>query len=157
MIEFIKNLSTLELVLIGIAVLFIGRVIYREIQFFRLYQKLVKSKKKRLKELEEKKCKGPHSWIDIELNGQKTHVCKECYYSPKNEGFVREEYVNAYLEELKYREAMEEYMEVRLKDIAAAHKIENPRAVYDAMVTIKKDFNIEYMEKKIKELLSEDE
>lgn len=158
MIEFIKNLTILESVVIGIAVLFVGRIIWREITFLRLYFGLVKKQKARMKELEENKCKGPHSWIDMEVKGETTHVCKECCYSPKNEGFIRREFIDAHLQEIEYRKAMEKYKKDKLLAIAFEYKIDSGMVedVYDKMVNIKKDFALEWLDKKLAEMLSDE-
>ena len=74
MIDFIKSLSITESFVLAIAVLFIGRIIWREIVVMRAYFKLVKKQNKRIEELEENKCKGPHSWIYMQVNGEETNV-----------------------------------------------------------------------------------
>ena len=157
MIEFIKNLSGLELLVLSIAVVFVGKIIWREITVIRIYREIVKRQKERMKELEKNKFEGPHSWIDMEINGETTHVCKDGYFSPKNDAFVKEEAVKAHLHHIEYEKAKEKNRIKRLGEIASKHGISRDviKDVYEDIINIRKDFDVQWLDKKLAEILSD--
>lgn len=130
-----------------IALFFVVRDFKR---FFKTRKKLIKQ----LAELEEKKCKGPHSWIDMAIMGEQTHVCQDCNFSPKHDTFVKEYFVKAELEAIKFKKEMKEYRQKRMDEISEKHDLghEKLKEISDEVINIEKNFTIKYLSKKIKEM-----
>lgn len=109
---------------------------------------------KRLKKLESNKCQGPHSWINMNVDGSKTHVCRECFFSPKHDTFVKENFVKeaVYMEQfdLEYKE----YFNKKIQEIAIFYNISTDKLVEigEKIIEIKKDFASEYVKKMIEEM-----
>jgi hypothetical protein len=136
--------------LISLLILFCARV------FKIIYDNYKKTKKikEQFKELESNKCKGPHSWIDIEVMKEKTHVCSKCYWSPKHNTFVKKMFVDAEIQYKKFEEELEKYKQQRIEQLAAKYFMEpdDLKIVAEEILKIKKDFTTQYLDKKIKEL-----
>jgi len=114
---------------------------------------------KKLAELEANKCKGPHSWIDMTIIGSKTHVCKECYYCPEHEFYIKEHFVRAEVEGEKFYKALSEYKEKRMTEIGKSYgiDIEELQNMTDEVIAINKEFTLEYLDKKLKEMKEDKE
>lgn len=119
-------------------------MIFFTVRDYLRFRRITKRHKDHMANLEAKKCKGPHSWIDMEIMGEKTHVCKECCFTPKHDTFVKEHFVKAELEHIKYKKELEEYKSKRMAEICEKYNIEESRAqaISDEVVSIKKDFAI---------------
>jgi hypothetical protein len=153
MIEFIKSITILDLALIfGVSYLLstFGKG-------WLTRRKLLKKFKQEKVELEANKCKGAHNWIEMEIMGEKTHVCRDCYWSPKHEEFVRKMFVDAEIEHMEFMKGLEKYKEQRIEELAAKFvmEAEDLKIVAEEILNIKKDFTTQHLEKKLKEMLGE--
>lgn len=118
----------------------------------------VKKIKKEIKELEKNKCKGTHNWFDMDVMGNKTVVCRDCYWSPKHEGYVKKVFVDAELKRIEFEEKLEKYQEEVLQSVCEEYKIEKDDMdrIYKKIISIRKDFTIKHLEESLKDILGED-
>jgi hypothetical protein len=118
----------------------------------------VKKIKKQMQELEENKCKGTHNWFDMDVMGSKTHICRDCYWSPKHEGFVKKIFVDAELKRIEFEEKLKKYQEEVLQSVCEEYKIDKDdmNKIYEKLINIKKDFTIKQLEESLKDILGED-
>jgi uncharacterized membrane protein YraQ (UPF0718 family) len=120
------------------------------------FQKLIlKTKQKaRLAELEEKKCKGAHKWITMKVEGQMTHVCRECCYAPVYEGFVKDFYVEQAIFEEKYQQNYKIFFDKKIEELSIEFKVdlETMKKIGEKIVNIKKDHSSVYLQDLIKEI-----
>lgn len=153
MIEFIKSITILDLIL-GIGVAYLVITIGKG---YLLKRKLIKKFKQEKAELEANKCKGAHNWIQMEIMGEKTHVCRDCYWSPKHEEFVRKMFVDAEIEHMEFQKGLEIYKNQRIEELAAKYFMEpdDLKIVAEEIMKIKRDFTTQHLEKKIKEMLGD--
>lgn len=151
--EFLKNFNYIDLALI-LGTIYVG---YLTLNNFLSFRRRYKSHKKRIEELEAQKCEGAHEWMDMYLMGKTTHVCKKCNYAPAFEGYVKKEFVQAELERVKFDEEMEKFKTQRIEELAAKFfmEVEDLKLVAEEIISIKKDFTIQYLDKKMKEILEE--
>lgn len=114
--------------------------------------------KKEIKELEENKCKGAHNWIEMNILGNKTHVCRDCYWSSKHEGFVKKVFVDAELKHMEFEEKLKKYQEEVLQSVCEEYEIEKDDMdkIYKKIISIRKDFTIKHLEESLKDILGED-
>lgn len=113
------------------------------------FNKLLKDHKD-YKEMEKNKCNGPHSWIQMDVMSKKTHVCKDCCWSPSHETFVRSIYVRMAIFEQEY----EKYLEEELKNMSQEHgiSVEKIKEINAKLSKISADFSKSYIEKNVKSL-----
>jgi len=119
-----------------------------------------KEMRAQLKMYQDNKCKGPHSWVDVPVNGEKTHVCKDCYYTPKYDSFVDKVMFEAELSKMDFDKNFEKFKAERFEEIAEKFGIPETGLVsemYEELANIKKEFSIKEMDKFIAELLKKDE
>lgn len=150
MIDLLKSIQIFDLILgMGTAYLVI-----RLVRAWIKAGKYAKQLKKERKELEDNKCKGAHNWIQMQIGLEKTHVCQDCCWSPKHESFIKKFYVNAEIESIKFEENLEKYKQKKIEELAAKYFMEadDLKIVAEEILKIKKDFTVEYLDKKIKEL-----
>jgi len=150
-LEFLKSITIIDLLIIFGASYLIstfgnGWIIRRN---------LIKKFNQEKSELEANKCKGAHNWIDMEIMGENTHVCRDCYWSPKHEEFVRKMFVNAEIQRQEFLKELEKYKEQRIEELAAKYfmEVDDLKIVAEEILKIKKDFTTQHLDKKIKELL----
>lgn len=112
---------------------------------------------KQIKELEDQKCKGPHSWMDMEILGEVTHVCKDCCFIPKHDTFVKRHFVDAQIKQNEYLKEAEEYRKKRMGEICEKYDIQESLAqsISDEVVSIKKDFALMKLDEALAELKGE--
>jgi hypothetical protein len=151
-----KNLSQIDLPMFLLFTFFSVSFIFL-IRFLVWNISRNKKLKERMKVLEENKCKGPHTWIQMSILGTNVHVCKECRWSAKLEAYVKESFVSARLEEIKFDDALEEYKKEALVNISEQHglDIDATNKIYKQMISIKKDFVLGYLDKKLEEMKGE--
>lgn len=139
-----------------IAIFAICAVVLIRMFFYNLKQ--MRRSRARLKQLEENKCKGPHSWIEMHILSKDVHVCKECCYCPSLENYVKKSFVNAKLEEIKFDEELEKYKEEKIDQISTEHSLSynETKELYKKLISIKKNFTVEYLDKKLEELKKND-
>lgn len=121
--------------------------------------KKFKSLKKEIKELEENKCKGPHDWIDMNIMGKKTHVCKTCCFVPDFNAFAKRMYVNGELKARQFQSELEEYRKVKIKEMSENFSLE-PDVIEDianSVFSIKKDFTTKFLAKEIEKMKVDNE
>lgn len=117
----------------------------------------VKKIKKEMKELEKNKCKGAHNWFDMDVMGSKTVVCRDCYWSPKHEGFVKKIFVDAELKRIEFEKKLKAYEEKTLQSICQEYNIDenDMNKIYEKLLNIRKDFTIKQLEESLKDILGE--
>jgi hypothetical protein len=123
------------------------------------YIKFRNSYLKAIKKYEKEKCEGPHSWISMEVNKEFTNVCRDCCYSPKHDGYANRIFVDAEIERQNFRKNLEIYTEQTLAEIAKNFELTENQVsnIYNKIISIKQDFAIEHLDKKLKELGEESE
>ncbi len=145
-----KNLGILIftfLIAVNLAgLVYFSVVIYKNI-------KLRRQQAKKISELESNKCKGPHSWISMTVDGPKTHVCKKCYFSPKHDGFVKESFVQEAIHAEQFDIQYKEYFDKKIQEIAFFYNmpIDKLAEIGEKILQIKKDFAFEYIKKMMEE------
>lgn len=150
-LEFLRGIDIIDIILgIGAAYL-----ISTAVKVTLSRRKVLKKFKQEKAELEANKCKGAHNWIQMEIMGEKTHVCRDCYWSPKHEEFVRKMFVDAEIEHQKFLEELDKYKQKRIEELAAKYFMEpdDLKIVAEEILSIKKDFTTQHLDKKLKELL----
>ena len=112
---------------------------------------------KQWKSLEDQKCKGPHSWMDMEIFGETTHVCKDCCFIPKHDTFVKRHFVDAQIKQNEYLKEAEEYRQKRMTEICEKYDIQEALAqsISDEVISIKKDFVIMKLDQALKEMMGD--
>lgn len=153
MIDFLKNIELLNVIL-GAGV---GYLMFNLTRSYLRTRKVVKEFKKEKAELEANKCTGAHNWIEMDIMGEKTHVCRDCYWSPKHEEFVRKIFVDAELERMEFESELEKYKTQRIEELAAKYLMEpdDLKIVAEEILKIKKDFTAQHLDKKLRELLGD--
>lgn len=152
-LEFIRKINFIDLILgLGVSYLVItlGKIYLRK-------RKTVREFKEEKAKLESNKCEGAHNWIEMKIMGQKTHVCRDCYWSPKYDAFVMKFFVDAEVERMEFEEGLKRYKQQRIEELAAKYFIETDdlKIVAEEILKIKRDFTTQHLDKKIKELLGE--
>ena len=157
--EFMSKATAMDFILITIVCAVIVRVIKNIYTIVTIKRKFKKKIRDKLKKLNENKCKGPHSWVNVPVSGEETHVCKDCYYTPKYDSFVDEQLFKAELDRRQFDKDLEEYKKERFRDVAEKFGLELIviEGIYDEIIEIKKDFSIQYMDNFIKDLLKKDD
>ena len=150
-LEFLRGIEIIDLI-IGVGVVLL---VWPAIKVTFRRRKLLKKFKQEKAELEANKCTGAHNWIEMEIMGEKTHVCRDCYWSPKHEEFVRKMFVDAEIENQKFVKELEKYKQKRIEELAAKYFMEpdDLKIVAEEILSIKKDFITQHLDKKLKELL----
>lgn len=143
-------MENLNWLLIALCSLFLIRV-------FKILRKALKDSKKikkQIEELEKNKCKGPHKWININVENKNTHVCRECYWCPSYESYIKKVFVDAEIKKEKFEEDMESYKKQKLLEIQEKYglKEEDVKDIYNKIINIKKDFTLKEMENFLKEI-----
>jgi hypothetical protein len=153
--EYILNLKIIDLILIFGASYLIGRFS----KSFMLAKEISNNFKKTIEELEENKCKGPHNWIDMYVQSEKTHVCKDCYWCPKHEKFIRKHFVDAEVHRITFQEGLDKYREEVLLEMVEYYGIDldTLQKIEEELLSIKKDYTVEFIDKKLKESEINDE
>lgn len=110
---------------------------------------------KKIKDLEKNKCKGPHSWVNMEIEpGSKTHVCRTCYFSPKHDTFVKDVFVKDAVHAEQFEKDYKKYFDEKIQEISNTYNIsvEEITQINEKVNKIKKDFSLEYLKKMIQDL-----
>jgi len=156
---FISDASMTDLTLLIIGLMFVVKATVGLYSIISDARKMKKELKARLKKLNENKCSGPHSWVDVPVNGENTHVCKDCYYTPKHDSFVDKAMFEAELSRINFDKNFEKYKTERFEEIAEKFALEQIviEGIYDEVVGIKKEFSLKEMDKFIAELLKKDD
>jgi hypothetical protein len=146
-----KNLGILIftfLIIINLAgFIYFSIIIYKNI-------KLRRQQAKKINELESKKCKGPHSWINMSVDGSRTHVCKKCYFSPSHDGFVKQSFVQEAIYTEQFDIQYKEYFDKKIQELAFFYEmpIDKLAEIGEKIIQIKKDFAFEYIKKMMEEV-----
>lgn len=143
-----NNIKVLELIL-GMGTAYFVINVTRK--WLKTIKKINQIKKER-QELEEKKCKDTHNWFEMEIMGEKTHVCRDCYWTPKHETFVKKFYVKAEIERMEFEKNLQKYKTQKIEELAAKYFMEpdDLKIVAEEILSIKKDFSIKYLEEYLK-------
>lgn len=130
-----------------IAFVYFSKVLYKNF-------KLRRQQINRLKKLEENKCKGPHSWISMEVDGSQTHVCRDCYFSPKHDMFVKEYFVKEAVYSEQFDLDYKKYFDEKVQEIAQAYGISGDKIIEinDKVTHIKQEFSLQYLKKMLQEV-----
>jgi hypothetical protein len=152
-LEFLRGIEIIDLI-IGVGVVLL---VWPAIKVTLRRRKLLKKFKQEKAELEANKCKGAHNWMEMELMGEKTHVCRDCYWSPKHNEFVRKIFVDAEIEHQKFVKELEKYKKQRIEELAAKYFMEpeDLKIVAEEILKINKDFTTQHLDKKIREMLGQ--
>jgi hypothetical protein len=151
--QFIATSIFVILLLVNlVAFVFFAKVLYKNF-------KLKKQQIKRFKELESNKCKGPHTWLAMTVEGSQTHVCRECYFSPTHDTFVKEYYVKEALYTQQFEADYKKYFDEKVQEIAQAYNISSEKIVEinEKVTNIKQDFSLQYLKKLLQELEQDSE
>lgn len=155
LIDYISKMAWFDIVFV-LAVpfffAFVVRGLWQQIKY-------IKKIKQNRDDLEAQKCVGPHTWIKMPIMGQEVHVCKECCWSSSFQTYVKKEFVNAYLKEQEFKNALEEYSKKRKTEIAEKFRLFDfeLEQLENEIYSIKKDFTIQWLEKSIEEMKAEKE
>ena len=114
----------------------------------------LKKIKKELAKLEANKCKGFHNWIEIEIMGEKSNVCRDCCWSPKYDTFVKKFFVDSEIQRIDFNEGLERYKKNKIEELAAKYfmEVDDLHIVAEEILKIKKDFTIQHLEKKLEDM-----
>ena len=151
MIEWVKDITWVDWCLIfGIPYLFF--------YFLRIYLKgraIFKLAKEKYDKLEEDKCKGPHSWVTIPVNGKNSRVCRDCCFSSEHQTFVQKWHLDGELGRIEFLKGLEEYKKVRMRELEKDYCLtsEKLQEITDAVCNIKKDYAIQNIEKRMEEIM----
>jgi hypothetical protein len=123
-------------IVVGVSGIFLYPLLKLVSQYITTYIKDVK----RLKQLENQRCKGMHSWDTI-ITGSKTiKYCKDCYYTPDFDNYVKKESVDVFKNLEQDREEFKAYESKRI----------TAQALEDSLVKVLKisnEFSIHKMQK----------
>jgi hypothetical protein len=121
----------------------------------RSFRKMRKNQIKEFKELEKNKCAGPHSWIKMKIGGENTHVCKDCYWCPSVEGFIKPHFVRAELKQAEFNSELDKYFKQKIEEISSENNMETDKLlkINEEISKIKKDFTTKWLEKCLSESL----
>jgi hypothetical protein len=136
------------LILINLsAFIYFSMAVYKNISF-------TIQQNKRFKKLQSNKCKGPHSWVNMSVDGTKTHVCRECFFSPKHDTFVKENFVKEAIHMEQFDLEYKEYFNKKIQEIAIFYNMPTDKLVEigEKIIEIKKEFASEYIKKMIEEM-----
>lgn len=100
--------------------------------------------------MEENKCKGPHKWFEMEIEDQKTHVCRDCCWCPHHDSFIKEFYVKIAVFESDH----EKHLEEGLKKLSSEYEIdvEKLKEINSKITQISSDFSKAYLEERLESL-----
>lgn len=114
---------------------------------------------KRLKKLESNKCQGPHSWINMTVEGSKTHVCRDCYFSPRHDSFVKEFFVKEAIYTEQFDLDYKKYIDEKIQEMAQNYEIskENIIEINDKLNQLRQEFSLQYLKKMIQGLTEDSE
>ena len=114
---------------------------------------------RRLKKLESNKCQGPHSWINMSVDGSKTHVCRDCYFSPKHDTFVKEFFVKEAVYTEQFDLDYKKYLDEKAEEMVQKYGIskENIIEINNKINELKQEFSLNYFKKIIQELVEDSE
>jgi hypothetical protein len=142
-----------SLIYIFLIVINLAGFIYFLRAFLRARKKY-KTQKEHIQKLEANKCKGPHSWISIMVEGEKTHVCRHCYWTPKHETFVKEMFVKDAIYSEQFDAEYKKYLDDKIQELSVEYGISAEKiAEIEARVyKIKQEFSIQYLKKMMEEL-----
>ena len=144
-------MQTMFEILLGVSV---GMIIAFYTKTYLSARKISNQRRLEYESMEKNKCVGAHSWVSMRVRGGDTHVCKDCGFVPAYDAFVPRASLNAELETVKFRKKFEEYRESKLKEIAEKNGISSEQAdsIAQDIFNIKKQFSIDYISQKVKEL-----
>lgn len=130
-----------------IAFVYFAKVLYRNF-------KLKRQQIKKFKELEAKKCKGPHIWLTMSVEGSQTHVCRECYFAPKHDTFVKEYYVKEAIYTQQFEADYKKYLDEKVQEMVLFYGISGEKIIEinEKVVQIKQEFSLQYLKKMLQEL-----
>lgn len=127
--------------------------VYTIKQLIKKYSETRKAVKEFIR-MEENKCKGPHKWFEMDIEGQKTHVCRECCWCPHHDSFIKEFYVKIAVFEADH----EAHLENGLKELSSEYQmdVEKLKEINSKITEISSNFSKAYLEKRL-ELLNKKE
>ena len=130
-----------------IAFVYFSKVLYKSF-------KLKRQQIKKLKELEANKCKGPHTWLTMTVKSSQTHVCRECYFSPTHDTFVKEYYVKEAIYTQQFEADYKKYLDEKVQEMALFYGIDGEEIIEinEKIVQIKQEFSLQYLKKMIQEM-----
>ncbi len=124
-------------------------IIYQTLKERSLMKKSMTSNHDRVKKFKEDG--GMHKWTNmaVRLGGkmEETYVCEHTGYCPKYDGFVPMGYVEDILSKRKLDKEFQEYKRERLLDFADEYCIGDIKGLYAKIISLKKDFHIDKMNK----------
>ena len=130
-----------------IAFVYFSKVLYKSF-------KLKIQQIKKFKELTAKKCRGPHIWLTIPIEGSQTHVCRECYFAPKHDTFVKEYYVKEAIYTQQFEADYKKHLDEKVQEMALFYGIDGEEIIEinEKIVQIKQEFSLQYIKKIIQEM-----
>lgn len=148
-------MDNLNWLIVCLVILFVARIF----SILRKSFKRIKKMKEQFKELDKNKCKGPHSWVEMDILGKKTFVCKECYWCTEVEGYVKKNYVEAHLKNLEFEDKLKEYVEKEKNKILQQYNLkkEDLESILNKINNAKKDFTIKWLDDSLEKLKKRDE
>lgn len=140
-------LGTFLILLNLIAFVFFSRILYKNF-------KSKRQQIERLKKLESNKCKGPHIWLTMSVEGSQTHVCRECYFAPKHDTFVKEYYVKEAIYTEQFNTDYKKYLDEKIQTMVEMYGISSEKIIEinEKISQIKKEFSLQYLKKMLEEL-----
>lgn len=146
-----------NMVAVIVSIFLIGINLIAFVYFALIIYNNIKTKRqqiKRIKNLELNKCKGPHSWISMNIEGSQAHVCRDCYFSPKYDSFVKEIFVKEAVYKEQFDSDYKKYFDQKVQEIAAIHNLplDQVADIGEKIIKIKQDFSLQYIKKIIDEL-----
>lgn len=117
-----------------------------------------KKQKDHYKKLETNKCKGPHSWISMTVEGEKTHVCRQCCWSPKHENFVKDFFVKDAIYSEQFDAEYKKFFDEKIQEISTQYgiSVETITQIEEKIYKIKQEFSVQYLKKMLDELKTEE-
>lgn len=135
-----------------IAFVYFSKVLYKNF-------KLRKEQINRFKKLEANKCKGPHTWISMEVDSSQTHVCRDCYFSPKHDTFVKEYYVKEAIYSEQFDLDYKKYFNEKVQEMVQVYGIPSDKIIEinEKVTQIKQEFSLQYLKKMLQEISQDSE
>jgi hypothetical protein len=95
----------------------------------------------------------------MSVEGSKTHVCRDCYFSPKHDTFVKEFFVKEAVYTEQFDLDYKKYLDEKAEEMAQKYGIskENIIEINNKINELKQEFSLNYFKKIIQELVEDSE
>lgn len=151
---------TYEQLIYGVGIVLLGYLIYdRILTIVKVVKRILKDREannkyfEKMKKVEKMKSEGEHhEWVDMGINHPtmgfvNTHVCKKTGYAPAIESFIDMNHINKVIKARKEEEEFQAFKKEKLEEYELKYGIGNVEEVYEKMISIKKDYHIDKMNK----------